>query len=134
MGKGATPGPDRPAVCGLPGALSVTLKVAVRWPGAVGLKVTLEVQLVPTASKAGQLFACEKSPMSVPVIPTAEMFRGAVPVFWIWTMRGELCTPTTVLGNIWLVGEKVTTGAGVLGNAILATNASLWLPPPPFVA
>ena len=41
--------------CGLPEALSVTLTAALRVPLAVGLKVTLIVQLVPATSEPPQL-------------------------------------------------------------------------------
>jgi hypothetical protein len=39
--------PDRATVCGLPTALSVTLKLAVALPAAVGAKMILMVQLAP---------------------------------------------------------------------------------------
>lgn len=39
--------PDRATVCGLPTALSVTARLAVALPAAVGAKTTLMVQLVP---------------------------------------------------------------------------------------
>ena len=42
-------------VCGLPLALSVMLKAAVRVPEAVGLKVTLKVQLALAASELPQV-------------------------------------------------------------------------------
>ncbi|HET7440144.1 MAG TPA: hypothetical protein VFJ47_02495 [Terriglobales bacterium] len=41
--------------CGLPAALSVTLKAAVRVPGAVGLNLMLIVQLAPAASELVQV-------------------------------------------------------------------------------
>jgi hypothetical protein len=41
--------------CGLPDALSVTPKEALRVPVAVGLKVTLKVQLAPAAKDAAQV-------------------------------------------------------------------------------
>src|SRR5579864_9202453 len=44
------PVPLRPTVCGLPGALSLTARVAAREPVAVGAKATPTVQLVPGAS------------------------------------------------------------------------------------
>jgi len=44
------PVPLSETVCGLPDALSVTLKAALRVPLAVGLKVTLIVQLALAAS------------------------------------------------------------------------------------
>ena len=36
--------------------------VPVRWPPAVGVKVTWIAQLVAASNVAGQLFVCEKSP------------------------------------------------------------------------
>ena len=51
----ATPDPVRLAVCGLPVALSVTETVAVLVPVAVGLNVTLIVQLPAAATELPQL-------------------------------------------------------------------------------
>ena len=53
-GGGLVPFPVRLTVCGLPPALSVTVKVPVRAPATVGVNVTLIVQLAPAASVAGQ--------------------------------------------------------------------------------
>ena len=50
------PVPVRLAVCGLFVALSVTVKLPLRVPVAVGAKVTLIVQLAPAATLAPQLF------------------------------------------------------------------------------
>ncbi len=53
------PLPDRPTDCGLPLALSVIVTAAVSVPVAVGVKVTLMVQLAPAARVAveiGQVF------------------------------------------------------------------------------
>jgi hypothetical protein len=44
-----TPIPLRETVCGLPGALSVTESVPLTLPVALGVKVTLIVQLAPDA-------------------------------------------------------------------------------------
>ena len=41
--------------CGLPAALSLTDKAALRAPAAVGLNVTLIVQLEPAANEAPQV-------------------------------------------------------------------------------
>ena len=41
--------------CGLPAALSVTLRAALRVPLAVGLKVTLIVQLAPADNELPQV-------------------------------------------------------------------------------
>ncbi len=52
------PIPVSDTVCGLPLALSVTLNDAVRVPEAVGLKVTLKVQLAPAASEVPHVVVC----------------------------------------------------------------------------
>ncbi len=44
------PVPDNATVCGLPAALSVIFKIALRAPVVVGLKVTLIVQLALAAN------------------------------------------------------------------------------------
>jgi hypothetical protein len=49
------PVPLSETFCGLPAALSVKLRAAVRVPLAVGLKVTLIVQLAPAASELLQV-------------------------------------------------------------------------------
>ena len=59
MGKklalGATPVPVRLTVCGLPVALSVTVMVPGWLPVAVGVKVTVMVQLAPAATDVPQV-------------------------------------------------------------------------------
>ena len=54
----AIPLPLRAAVCGLPLALSVTDRVPVRVPVAVGVKLTLILQLAPAFRLAPQLLLC----------------------------------------------------------------------------
>jgi len=49
------PIPLRLTFCGLPTALSLTLNAAVRVPDAVGLNLTLIVQLAPTANELPQV-------------------------------------------------------------------------------
>ena len=51
MQVGATPVPLSATVCGLPAALSLMLRDAVRVPDAVGLNVTLMLQLALAASE-----------------------------------------------------------------------------------
>ena len=72
--------PVRLAVWGLLVALSVTVKVPLRVPVAVGEKVTLMMQLAPAATLAPQLLVCAKSPLLVPakamlVIPSAVLWE-----------------------------------------------------------
>jgi hypothetical protein len=47
------PVPLKATVCGLPEALSVTVRVPVRAPVVVGVKVTFMVQFAPAAKVAG---------------------------------------------------------------------------------
>ena len=75
-----TPLPLNAAVCGLPLALSVTARLAVRVPVAVGLNVALIVQLVPAARLAPQVWVWMKSPLLVPVMAMPLMLSAAVPV------------------------------------------------------
>jgi len=51
----ATPEPLRATDCGLPAALSLTLSVALRVPDAVGLNVTVMLQLAPAANELPQV-------------------------------------------------------------------------------
>ena len=94
---GPTPVPDTPAVWGLLLALSVTVNVALRAPVAVGVKVTLIVQ-VPLAAKVeglmGQLLDCPKSPGLVPVKPMLVMLNAVLPGFERVTALAALGVPT----------------------------------------
>jgi len=62
--KPVDPVPVRAIVCGLSFALSVIVKVPVRLPLAVGVKVTLTVQLALGPSDVPQLLVSEKSPLA----------------------------------------------------------------------
>ena len=74
------PVPVKPTVCGLPTALSEMLIVPLRVPVAVGVKVTLIVQLAPAASELPQLSVCAKSPAFVPVTARLVMLKRALPL------------------------------------------------------
>ena len=74
-----TPVPVRLAVCGLPLALSVTVKVPERVPLAAGVNVTLMVQLELAASELPQLLVWPKSALLVPVTAMLEMLKAAPP-------------------------------------------------------
>src|SRR6516164_5104467 len=68
-GTGFTvPVPVRVTVWGLPGALSVIDKVAVRGPIWVGVKVTLMVQLARGTTDPPQVLVWAKSPASFPLM------------------------------------------------------------------
>ena len=75
------PVPVRPTVCGLLPALSVTETEAARVSVAVGLNVTLIVQLAPAATLDPQVLVSEKSALLVPVIEMLVTLKLAVPAF-----------------------------------------------------
>ena len=93
---GAVPVPVAVSVCGLPAALSVMVSVALRAPAAVGLKVTLKVQLAPAASVAGsvpQVFVWAKSPAFAPPMVMLLMVSVPVPGFVSVTFCAALVVP-----------------------------------------
>lgn len=91
---GPVPVPLRPTVCGLPGALSATLRLAERAPVAVGAKITVIVHLLPAAKDPPQVFVWLKSLAFAPVILMLFRVRVAVPVFVSVTALPELFVPT----------------------------------------
>jgi hypothetical protein len=89
------PVPDRATFCGLAGALSVKVKLAVRLPVVPGVNVTLTTQLAFTAIKAPQVLAeIVKSAAFVPVSATDESVVAAVPGFDTVTERADVGLPT----------------------------------------
>ena len=73
------PVPERLTDWGLPVALSVMARAAVRLPLAAGLKVTLMVQLAPAARLDPQLLVWAKSLALVPKTAMLEIFKAEVP-------------------------------------------------------
>ncbi len=90
LAAGAVPVPLNETLCGLPAASSVIVTEPMRVPVAVGVKLTLMVQLAPAAIDVPQLLLCEKSP------PTTmeEMFSVALPVLLSVTLCAALAVPT----------------------------------------
>jgi hypothetical protein len=84
--------PSKVTVCGLPAALSVMVTAPVRVPVAVGVNVTLIVQLPPTATKLPQVFVCPKSPLAA----ILEMLSDEIPMFVNVTVSAALVVPTGV--------------------------------------
>ena len=87
--------PVRPAVWGLPLALSLTDTVPLRGPVPFGVKVTLMLQFPLTASVAGemgQLLVCAKSPALLPVMLMPLMVNAALPLL----DRVTVCAPLVV--------------------------------------
>lgn len=106
---GAMPVPLKLAVCGLPAALSVTVNVPLRAPEAVGAKLTLIVQLPPTAKEEPQLFVWVKSPLVAILV----MESAAVPLLDKVTVCAALLVPTLWLAKLRLTGVRLATGAAV---------------------
>src|SRR5581483_8587129 len=96
--SGATPVPDKFTVCGLPAALSISVRPPEFVPVLVGVKVTLIVQVAPTASEFPQLLVCAKAPVAVMLV----IVRGAVPLL----PKVRICGALVVL-SIWLGKLKV---------------------------
>src|SRR5947209_3370950 len=112
---GVTPVPVSDTDCGLPGASSVMVTVAVRALAAVGVNVRLRRQLAPATTVAPFVqvvpAAMAKSPGFEPARAMLVMLRVAVPLL----VRVTVCTGLVVLRR-WspkarLVGAKVTAGA-----------------------
>ena len=72
---GATPVPVRLTVCGLPVALSVTVMVPGWLPVAVGVKVTVMVQLAPAATEVPQVLVWAYGALAAMLV----MFSAPVP-------------------------------------------------------
>lgn len=80
---GLVPVPERVTDCWLPATLpllSVITNDAERLKIAVGVNVTLMVQLPPAARELPQVLVCPKSPALVPVNPMLLMERARLPV------------------------------------------------------
>jgi hypothetical protein len=91
--------------------LSVTVTAALRAPVAVGVKVTLILQLAPAATLVPQVFVWLKSPLFAPVIVMLVMLSAAVPVFESVTAWAVLVVLTSWLLNESDAGERPTPDA-----------------------
>jgi hypothetical protein len=116
------PIPCTGTVCGVVGALSATLTLAMRVPAAEGVKVTLMVQFAPTATVA-QLLVCEKSAALAPVKAIPLTTRGAVPELVRRMLRAVLGEDTICWPKLRDMGEKVTAG---LVDTPVPESGMLW--------
>jgi hypothetical protein len=108
---GLVPVPVRLTVCGLPAALSETVSVAVRLPGAVGVNVTLMVQLPPAASELPQVVVSGKSPGLGPVTARLAMLKARLPLFVRVTDCAGVEVPSNWLPKVRVVAERPTSAA-----------------------
>ena len=118
VAAGARPVPVRATTCGLPVALSVMLTDAVRAPAAVGVKMTLMVQLEPTATKVPQVLVWTKSPLLVPVRVRLVMPRATLPVFMRVTFCAGLVLFTCWGPKVKLLVERLTEVAGTITETV----------------
>jgi hypothetical protein len=112
-------------VCGLLAALSVNVRVPVLAPAAVGVKVTLTVQLIPPATLPPQVLlpATPKSPLAAMLV----MLSVALPVLATVIPRGWLVPPTPSSGKPRPKLKRLNPAA--LVGLILATKASPFVLP-----
>ena len=73
---------------------------------AVGVNVTVNVQLVPRVTIVPQLLVCAKSTLFAPVIDVLRMLTAFGPVLVIVTVCPGLVVPTFCALNVKLVGAS----------------------------
>lgn len=110
LAAGAVALPLRATVrAGFTGSLLVMIIEAFRIPEAVGVKITLRVQLAPAARLVPQVLVWVKSPELLPFIVIPVIARGAVPLL----DRVAVCGVLEVLigwpGNDKAEGERAAT-------------------------
>ena len=105
-----TPVPVRDTICGLVGALSVMVNEAVRLPVAVGVNLTLLVQLLLAATELPHVLVSPKSPGLAPVIAMPLTDRAAFPVLFRVTESGVLVVPRVWLGKGKVEGLGMAAG------------------------
>lgn len=122
------PVPLRVITRGLPLPLSLIVIEPVRAPTAVGVKVTLMVQLLLAATLVPQVLVCAKSPVAT----VLEMVSVVAPPLVSVTVCGGLVVPTVWLSKIRMALERdtpeemptpdrVTTGTLPRASLVMAT-------------
>jgi hypothetical protein len=118
----ASPPPLKAAVCGEPLALSMIVRVPVRLPAAVGVKVTEIEQPAPAAILAPQVFVSVKSPDAAIDV----MDKAAVPELITVTACAALLVPSACEAKVRLVAESVTAGAVTPEVVPVPLKAAVW--------
>ena len=106
LGPDKLPVPVRSTTCGLPVALSVMEMVPLRFPAAVGSKVTSIVQFAPTAIIESQSSVSPKFVLASILV----IRKDAVPELATLTGIAELVPPTTSVPKPTVVADKATFG------------------------
>src|SRR5882672_9115118 len=104
--------------CGEPAELSPNKMVPNREPGAVGVNVTVKVQVPAGGTTEPQSSVSAKSPVSVFV----SMLSGAVPMLRITAVRGALVLPTVRVE--YCNRDGLTVKAGAVSCEIFVMNTS----------
>ena len=104
------PDPKTRTLCGLLAESSTTVTVALRDPVALGVKVTLIAQLLPTLTLVPQSLDCAKSLAFVPVTVMLEMAKEASPALFRVIPWGRLLTPTGSAPMLRLSEERLGSG------------------------
>src|SRR4051794_22449648 len=119
------PVPASASWCGLPGALSVIVTLALRAPEAPGVNVTEIEQDAPAASVLGligQLFVWAKSLAFEPVTARPVIDSGALPTFVSVDDWAALVVPTPCEAKVRAGGVSATAGAGGGGAPVLTVR------------
>ena len=88
--------------------MSEIVTVALRVPIAIGVKVTLIVQLAPTATELPHVFVCAKSPALAPVMAMLLMLNVVLPVLLNVATFAGLLWRTRYEPQVRLVADSVT--------------------------
>jgi hypothetical protein len=106
IGAGGTPVPISGTGTGLPERLFAITTLAVRFPAAVGAKVTLIEQLAAADKLPTQLLVSVKSETFAPLIETLAMVRAEDSLLLRVTVWGALVVPTGWLEKDRLAGDR----------------------------
>src|SRR5271165_418682 len=135
---GYLPVPDRATFCGLSGALSVNVRLPLRTPVCVGVKLTFTMQLAPAATVlpltqgCTVLVALMGTRAKSPLVATVVMLRATVPelVTVTFFLPGAV-VPTAIFTHLSEVGFRLTTGLPVCDPARAVIRAGpIGLPQP----
>ena len=111
------PVPDNETVCGAPLALSVMVRVPVRAPPAVGVKVTEMAQLAAAATLDPQVLVSAKSPVATIDV----MLNAAEPLSVSVTVCAALVEPVFCAEKLRLAAESEASGPA--GFTVIVTVA-----------
>ncbi len=104
---GVTPIPLRATLWGLPTPVYLTLSKAVLDPAALGLNLTLIVQLAAAARVVPHVVVFKKSAALIPVMVGARRGSAAEPIFVSVTVCARLVVPTFWLAKATLVVDML---------------------------